>query len=223
MMGDPTVLERGYRRWLRCYPRTFRREHEAEMLTVLMAGASSDQRRPHLMECIDLLIGAVSMRLRPRVARTNRSVLTAVKLMYVGALVELATAITLLVSLGQVRSSLVENDPGLTVAGWNAVVAGQIDPLVTSAGIAVLLWLCMAWAHGRGKRWPGIAFAIFFAATTWSLLGGLSRGSAVYAQADLAVATVLWLVELAVFVLVAHAALRKFAFARSHPARAGTG
>jgi hypothetical protein len=223
MMSDPAVLERGYRRWLRCYPRTFRREHEAEMLTVLMSGVSDDQRRPRVAECVDLLIGAVSTRLRPRVPRTNRAVLTAVKLMYVGALVELATAITLLASLGQVRSSVVDSDPGLTAAGWNAVVAGQIDPLVISAGVAVLFWLCAAWAYGRGKRWPGFAFAIFFAANTWSLLGGLSRGSASFAQADLAVATVLWLVELAVFVLVVHAALQKFAFVRSRPARAGTG
>ncbi len=223
MTHDPDVLERRYRRWLRCYPRSFRREHEAEMIAVLMAGAGSDQRRPRIAECLDLLIGAVSMRLRPRVPHTNRAVLTAVKLMYVGALLELATAITLVASLGQVRSSVVDSDPGLTAAGWNAVVAGQIDPLVISAVIAVLFWLCAARAYGRGKRWPGIAFAIFFAATTWSLLAGLSRGSAVYAQADLAIATVLWLVELAVFVLVVHAALQRFAFARSRPARAGTG
>ena len=222
-MSDPAALERGYRRWLRCYPRAFRREHEAEMLAVLMAGAMSDRRRPHFAECLDLLIGAISMRLRRRVPRTNRSVLSAVKLMYVGAIVELATAVTLLASLGQVKSSLVDSDPGITTAVWNAVVAGQIDPLVISASIAVLFWLCVAWAYGRGKRWSGIAFAIFFAANTWSLLGGLSRGSAVYAQADLAIATVLWLVELAVFVLVVHAALQKFAFARSRPAHAGTG
>jgi hypothetical protein len=223
MTRDPAVLERGYRRWLRCYPRTFRREHEVEMLAVLMASAGSDQRRPRIDECIDLLGGAVSMRLRRRVSRTNRAVLTAVRLMYVGALVELAMAMTLLASLGQVRSSIVDSDPGLTAAAWNAVVAGQIDPLVISAGIAVLFWLCVAWAYGRGKRWPGIVFAMFFAANTWSLLGGLSRGSAVYAQADLAIATVLWLVELAVLVLVVHAALQKFAFVRSRPARAGTG
>ncbi len=43
-MTDATALERGYRRWLRWYPKTFRREHETEVLTVLMAGeqASAD-------------------------------------------------------------------------------------------------------------------------------------------------------------------------------------
>jgi cbb3-type cytochrome oxidase subunit 3 len=222
-MSDAANLERGYRRWLRCYSRSFRREHEAEMLTVLMAGARPDQRRPHAAECLDLLRGAVAMRLRPRVPRTERAVLTAVKLMCVGALLELATGITLLATLGHVKSSVATSDPGLTTAAWQAVVAGQIEPLAISAGIAMFFLLWLAWAYGRGKRWPGIVFALFFATTTWSLLRGLSRGSFVYAQADLAIATVLWLVELAVFVLVVHQALQKLAFARSRPARASTG
>ncbi len=222
-MSDSAALERGYRRWLRCYPRAFRREHEAEMLTVLMAGARSDQRRLRAAECIDLLTGAIVMRVRPRVPRTNRSVYAVVQLMCLGAMLELATAMTLLASLDQVRSNIVTSDPGFTAAAWQAVVTGQIDPLAISAGVAVLFLLWSAWAYGREKRWPGLAFALFFAATTWSLLGGLSRGSFVYAQADLAVAAVLWLVELAVFVLVVHQSLRRIALARSRPARAGTG
>ena len=36
-MQETTGLERRYRRWLRCYPRSFRREHEAEILAVLQA------------------------------------------------------------------------------------------------------------------------------------------------------------------------------------------
>ncbi|HEY6470585.1 MAG TPA: hypothetical protein VI434_12555 [Candidatus Dormibacteraeota bacterium] len=222
-MSEAVRLERGYRLWLRCYPRSFRREHEDEMLAVLMAGAGKDRRRLQVAECVDLLIGAVVTRLRPRVPRAQRSVFTAVKLMYIGAMLELATAITLLATLSQVRSNVVTSDPGLTVAAWNAVVTAQIDPLLISAGVAVVLWLCMASAYGRGKRWPRIVFAMFFAATTWSLLTGLSRGSFVYAPTDLAMAAVLWLLELAVFVLIVRQALQKLAFARSRLARARTG
>ena len=222
-MSDSALLERGYRRWLRCYPRAFRREHEAEMLTVLMAAAGRDQRSPRAAECIDLLTSAIATRVRPHVPRVNRPVFAVVKLMCAGAMLELATAITLLATLGQVKSNIVGSDPGFTAAAWQAVVTGQIDALVMAAGLAVFFLLCLAWAYGRGKRWPGLAFAVFFAATTWSLLGGLSRGSFVYAQADLAVATVLWLVELAIFVLVVHQALQKLALARSRPVRAGAG
>ena len=192
------------------------------MLTVLMAGTANHQRPPSAAERIDLLCGALAARLRPRVPRTNRAVFAVVRLMYIGALLELATAITLLGTLGEVRSAIVAGDPSLTAAGWNAVVTGQIDPLAVSAGVAMLFLLWLAWAHGRGKRWPGIAFAMFFAATTYSLLQGLSRGSFVYAQADLAIATVLWLVQLAGVALVAHQALRKIAVARWRPAPAAT-
>jgi hypothetical protein len=217
------MLERGYRRWLRCYPRAFRREHEDEMVAVLMSSAQDGQRRPEAAECLDLVTGGLAMRMRPRIPRTDRSAFTAIKLMYIGALVELATAITLLATLGDVKSSILNSDPGLSAATWHAVVAGQIDPLVVSAAIAVVFWLWMAWSRGQGKRWPGIVFAIFFAANTWSLLGGLSRGSAVYAQADLAIASVLWLVELAVFVLVVREAVQTIGFARSRTVQPTTG
>jgi len=50
-------LERGYRRWLRWYPKSFRREHGAEILGVLMAGAREGQRQPELMECLESRTG----------------------------------------------------------------------------------------------------------------------------------------------------------------------
>jgi uncharacterized membrane protein YidH (DUF202 family) len=57
-------LERGYRRLLAWYPREFGREHEEEMLAVLMAGAREGQRRPGLAEAADVLRSALRMRLR---------------------------------------------------------------------------------------------------------------------------------------------------------------
>ena len=62
-MSDLTQLERRYRRLLAFYPQTFRREHEEEMLSVLMAGAEERQRRSFLAEAIDLVSNAVFMRL----------------------------------------------------------------------------------------------------------------------------------------------------------------
>ena len=222
-MIEPTALERGYRRWLRVYPRSFRREHGAEMLTVLMAGAASGQRRPRIAERIDLVRGALAARLRPRVPRTSRAVFAVVKLMYIGALLELATAITLLGTLGQVRSNVAASDPGLNAAGWQAVVAGQIDPLAMSAGVAAIFLLWSASSYGRGRRWPGVAFAIFFAATTLSLLQGLSRGSFVYAQADLAMAWCCGLSSWRRSSSSLHRGLRHIAAARSRPSPAVTG
>jgi uncharacterized membrane protein YidH (DUF202 family) len=63
-MSASAGLEQGYRRLLAWYPREFGREHEEEMLAVLMAGAREGQRRPGLAEAADVLRSALRMRLR---------------------------------------------------------------------------------------------------------------------------------------------------------------
>ena len=62
-MSDSTQLERRYLRLLAFYPKAFRREHEQEMLSVLIAGAAEGQRRPSLDEAIDLVSNAIFMRM----------------------------------------------------------------------------------------------------------------------------------------------------------------
>jgi len=62
---EPTALERGYRRLLAWYPRSFRAAQEEEILAVLMAGAEQGQRRPRFAEAVDLIRSAVRMRLWP--------------------------------------------------------------------------------------------------------------------------------------------------------------
>ena len=203
-MTDTADLECGYRRWLRWYPKSFRREHEAEILAVLLAGARAGQRQPAPMECLDLLRSALWMRLGPRVPRSNRPVFAAIKLMYLGGVVELATAITILVTIGDVRSNVATRNPGLTEGEWHAIVAGQLEPVAVAAGIAVGFWLWMAWGIGRGHRWARIAFAGFFTLNSVGLLHGLIQGSAVYAPLDLAIGSVLWLVELAAVAYLFH-------------------
>jgi hypothetical protein len=63
-MIDLGPLERRYRRLLALYPKTFRAEHEQEMLTVLMDGARDGQELPRPGEAVDLVRGALLMRLR---------------------------------------------------------------------------------------------------------------------------------------------------------------
>jgi hypothetical protein len=120
-MTDSANLERGYRRWLRCYPRSFRREHEAEIIAVLMAGAREGQRQPEPLECLDLLRGALWVRLRPSVPRSNRSTLAAVKLMYVAGLVEIAPAITILATIGDARLQAPDRAPVGSLPGASGV------------------------------------------------------------------------------------------------------
>jgi hypothetical protein len=63
-MTDTADLERRYRRLLKCFPARYRREHEREILSVLMAGAAEGQRRPGLADSADLLMSAIFMRWR---------------------------------------------------------------------------------------------------------------------------------------------------------------
>jgi hypothetical protein len=63
-MTGATDLERRYRRLLKFFPARYRREHEQEILSVLMAGAREGQQRPGLADSADLLISAIFMRWR---------------------------------------------------------------------------------------------------------------------------------------------------------------
>lgn len=189
-------LEAAYRRWLRCYPRDFRREHADELLGVLLAGTGLERRGPRVAECLDLVRGGLSMRLRPRVPRSDRAGFAVVRLMYMAAVVQCVVAITVLATTGAVYARVLAAHPGYTAVQWRAEVAGSFDPLVMAAGVAMVVLLWVAWCSGRGRRWARALFAVNFAVTTYSLLHGLAGGSASYARPDLAVAVLLWLIEL---------------------------
>ena len=131
--------------------------------------------------------------------------------MYLGALVELATAITVQATLGEVRANLLRRHPGFTPAEWHAVLGGELEPLVVTAGIGVLFWLWIAWANGRRQRWARTAFALFFALDVYGLISGLAKGSAVYAPVDLALGITLCLVQLAAVGLIFQRELRSLA------------
>ncbi|MEV4514387.1 hypothetical protein AB0K00_36180 [Dactylosporangium sp. NPDC049525] len=64
-MNDDAGLERAYRRLLLAYPRRFRRDKGAEILTTLLDAAPPGQRRPTAWETVDLLAGGVRARFLP--------------------------------------------------------------------------------------------------------------------------------------------------------------
>jgi hypothetical protein len=195
-------LERRYRRLLAWYPRTFRREHEEELLGVLMAGAAEGRWRRGWAVSADVIKSAVRMRLRPGVPRSTPTVFAAVRLMYLGAAVELCTLITIVATLDSLRAAIRAHDPHFTAAQWQSELHGQILPLEIGALIAAVVWLWLAWANGRGRRWARAAFAGFFGITTLSLLNGVTHDAATYAPADLIAGVVLWLVALATVALI---------------------
>jgi hypothetical protein len=201
-MSNRNDLERRYRRLLGWYPRTFRRDHEEEVLAVLMADAREGQRRPGLAASADLIRSGLWMRLRSRPARPPRTVFNAVRLMYAGAVLELAALITIVATPGTIRATIVARYPDYSPAQWHALLRASIVPDEVAASIAIGLWLLLAWATGRGHGWARAVFAVFFALSTFSLLAALVQDAAVYAPADLIAGATLWLVELTVVLLL---------------------
>lgn len=198
-MNETTSLEREYRRVLACYPKSFRRENGDEILAVLVASAKEGQRRVELAECAALIRGGLRMRLRPA-SRPPRVVRSAVRLMCVGAVAELAAVVTMVVTAASVKAALAK-EPGLTVAQWHTVT-GLLTFKEISGGVAVALWLFLAWAMGQRRDVARFTFTAFFALTTLTMLIALAQHAAVYAPADLIAGAAIWLIALATMVLI---------------------
>lgn len=75
-MTQPPALERRYRRLLAWYPAEHRSLHGEEMIGVLLAGARAGQARPTPSDALDLIIGALRIRLRSLLAGRLDSKLT---------------------------------------------------------------------------------------------------------------------------------------------------
>jgi hypothetical protein len=88
-MTDRVRLERRYRQLLACYPRAFRREHEEEMLVVLLACAHDSRRRPSIGDSVNLLWNALRLRLRPAAPSSVPSVFWGVRLTVLAGALEL--------------------------------------------------------------------------------------------------------------------------------------
>ena len=171
---------------------------------MLLAMAAEGQRRVRLAEAADLIRGALRMHLD--MSRAPRPVRDAVWHMYAGAVLTLADAATVLVTLGSVRSGAV-HDVDFTGGRWHTVMLTLIVPALASAPIVAGVWLWLAWANGRGHNWARFAFtALFGLVTTGVLIGfGLSsigKDALQYTWADLLATGALWLVALAAMVLI---------------------
>ena len=127
-MSGSGYLERRYRRLLVLYPSRYRRRHEEEILAVLMEGASPGQRRPSLSEAASLVRSGLGMRLRPGMPRSAHTVRTAVRLMYLGALLELGVLAVVAATAGRLHSAILAHYHGYTAAQWHVEFHQHIVP-----------------------------------------------------------------------------------------------
>jgi hypothetical protein len=142
---------------------------------------------------------------RPARARAPRPVRTAAWLMCLGAVLTLADAATVLVTLGGVRSAAVQ-DMDFIGGRWHIFVLTVIVPALASTPIVAGVWLWLAWANRRGYAWARSAFMALAGVLTigwlWVLAMGSGRAATAYTWPDLLATTALWLVGLVAVVLI---------------------
>jgi hypothetical protein len=194
--SEQARLERGYRRILACYPRSFRRDNEGEILAVLLDAAEPGQGRVGLAEAWDLIRGGVRMRLWPATHRP-RAVRAAVALMLAGAAAELAALLTVIATLGSVRAAVAARD----TAAPHALLVHQVA-VIAGAPVAVGLWLWLAWANGRGEDWARRVSVACFLLMSLSVIGVLAQNAAAFAPASMIAAAVVWILGLSSVALI---------------------
>jgi hypothetical protein len=127
------------------------------------------------------------------------SVLTAVRLMYAGAIISAISFILGLATLGSLKHSIQKAHPAYTSAHVNSLVTGSIVAIVVVGVIAVGLWIWMARMNLKGRNWARITGTVFFVLNTLDLLG-VFRGSANAISAVFAIVT--WLVGLGAVIML---------------------
>ena len=149
-------------------------------------------------------LAAAAPSYQPARARAPLPVRTAAWLMCLGAVLTLADAVTVLVTLPGVRSAAVQ-DVDFAGGRWHIFVLTVIVPALASTPIVAGLWLWLAWANRRGYDWARFAFMTFVGVLTIGWLFVLGAGSgdgAPYTARDLLATTALWLVGLVAMTLI---------------------
>jgi hypothetical protein len=167
---------------------------------------------------------------QPARGRAPRPVRTAAWLMCLGAVLTLADAATVLVTLPGVRSAAV-HDVDFAGGRWHIFMLTVIVPALASAPIVAGVWLWLAWAIGRGYAWARPASGVFFGLVTTGWLIVLAMGSGrdatPYTWRDLLATTALWLVGLVAMLLIfsqtASPYYQRRAATRAAPPANGTG
>ena len=141
---------------------------------------------------------------RPAGARAPRPVWIAAWLMCVGAVLTLADAATVLITLPGVRSAAVQ-DVDFAGGRWHMFVLTVIVPALASTPIIASVWLWLAWANRRGYAWARFAFMTFVGILTigWLFVLGAGGGDgAPYTARDMLATTAVWLVGLVAMTLI---------------------
>lgn len=215
-MTDSQRLERGYRRIVAVYPRAFRRESEEEIVAVLMDTAREGQRRVGLAESADLIRGALRMYRGPQ---PPRALLSAIRRTYVGAALELAVLITVLVTLASLTSATIRRYPDLSAAQWHAVLLAHLTAVEAGAPILLGLWLWLACANARGHHTARLAFWAVYVILTLGVFAVGIAGLQAYGEGSMLGAGILILIQFAALALIFYPSATPLPYRPLNPAQ----
>ncbi len=201
-MTDQSQLEQRYRRLLRLYPRGFRREHEEEMLVVLLACARNGRRHGALADSANLLWHALWTRVRPVAPRSLPTVFWGVRLIVLAAVLELVAVLTVIATQSAVQTAAVRGLSRFGAAHLANLLDARVASVEIGGPIAAAAWLTLAWANDRGYRWARVGMLPALGLTLTSLLAAVGQHAAAYAAADLDAGIVLCLVAAAATLLI---------------------
>ena len=135
----------------------------------------------------------------PTGGQPPRSVQTAVRLMYAGAIISGISFILGLVTIGSVRHTLEKDYPSYSATKISTLVNAEIAIVVVAGIIGVGLWLWMAWANKRGRNWARITGTVFFGLYTLDLVFVAARSAS---GISTVFAIVTWLVGLGATIML---------------------
>jgi hypothetical protein len=139
------------------------------------------------------------------------SVLTAVKLMYAGAVVSAASLVVGLATIGSLRTDLRNAYPKVTTSQLHTIEVATVVFIVFFGLVGIGLWVWMALANKRGGNWARITATVFFGLNTLSLVAGFARPEPV---ASRLVGLLIWLIGLGAIILLWRAESTAFFQAR---------
>jgi hypothetical protein len=129
-----------------------------------------------------------------------RSVRTAIRLMYAGAVLDAIGVILGLATIGSLKKDIIRHSSKqLTATQIHGLEVFSIIGTVVIGLIAIGLWLWMAWANGRGRGWARIVSAVLFGIDTLSLLLSFTRANVAGA---LILGVLVWLAGLGAVILI---------------------
>jgi Protein kinase domain len=119
--------------------------------------------------------------------------LAAARLMYAGAAATLLNTIVALAVIGQIKASVIARYPLLSDGAVRVVAIGAVAAVVVEGAVSITVWLWLASAARRGRRWVRTAGSVLFGADTLVLLG-VARNPGLAATKGIGV--VIWLIGL---------------------------